>query len=113
MCMKAKLQNSEVIMSGHICIACQSIVQACVVMTPSNVPFNHTILPMCTNTTKQLLLVACFKMISKSVGHKDAVVTVNVLDMETVVLGKQFKIFFGLKGRLNCCFFLTMHMQES
>ena len=76
----------------------------------TNVSFNYTILPMSTNTTKQLLLVICIKMISKDLGCENTIVTMNMLYVNIIVFGKQFKIFLGFKGRLNCCLFLTMHM---
>ena len=76
----------------------------------TNVSLNYTILPMSTNTTKQLLLVTFIKMISKGLGCEEAIVAMNVLYVDVIVFDKQFEIFLGFKGGLDCCLFLTMHM---
>ena len=69
------------------------------------VALNDTLLLMCTNTAKQLLLVTCIKMIIKSLSCKDPIVTVDVLHADIVAFCKHFKIFFWFKGGLDCCFF--------
>ena len=78
----------------------------------TNVSLDYTILPMSTNTTKQLLLVTCIKIISKGLGCKDTIFAMDVLYANIIVFGKHFEIFLGFKGGLNHCLFLTMHVQE-
>ena len=76
----------------------------------TNVPFDDSILPVSANSTEQLLLITCVEMVTKGLGCKDPIVTMNVLHMDIVSFWEQFKIFLGFKSRLDCCIFLTVRM---
>ena len=62
---------------------------------------------MRTKTTKRLLLIVGNDMVFESLHCENAIVTVNVFDLNIITFGKELETFFGLQSGLNCCLFMT------
>ena len=68
---------------------------------------------MCTDTAKQLLLITGNNMVFKSLCCENAIVAVNVFDLNVVPFGKELEAFFGLQSGLDCCLLMTLCMQKA